>query len=87
VQHNDLINGCFELVGAALLTLNVRRLLIDKVVAGVSWLPVCFFTAWGMWNLYYYPSLDQWFSFAGGVLIVVVNTVWLVLVFKYRAGG
>src|SRR6185436_15953847 len=24
----------------------------------------------GFWNLFYYPHLDQWLSFAGGVLIV-----------------
>jgi len=84
MHYNDLINGGFELFGGVLLILNVRRILIDKAVAGVSWMPVFFFTSWGVWNLYYYPSLNQWFSFAGGCLIVVVNALWLALVFKYR---
>jgi len=83
---NDLINGSFELFGGILLLLNVRRIIIDKSVAGISWLPVCFFTLWGIWNLYYYPSLNQWFSFIGGLSIVIVNIVWLSLVFKYKNG-
>ncbi len=81
---NDLINGLFELSGALLLSLNVRRLLKDKQLKGVSWLPTLFFTSWGIWNLHYYPSLDQWFSFLGGCAIVSVNTIWLFLLFYYR---
>jgi len=79
----DLVNGLFELGGAAFICLNVRQILIDKAVRGVHWLPTLFFTAWGFWNLYYYPSLDQWWSFAGGLAIVTVNAVWLALVAKY----
>lgn len=80
----DLINGTFEFVGGVLLIGNVIRLQRDKVVRGVSWIPVGFFTSWGAWNLYYYPWLGQWFSFAGGLLIVIVNSIWLTLVVKYR---
>jgi hypothetical protein len=75
----DLINGCFELTGAAMLCLNVRRLWRDRRVAGVHWGPTLFFAAWGFWNLFYYPSLEQWASFAGGIALVSVNTVWLTL--------
>ena len=80
---NDLTNGLFELVGGILLLLNVYRLHRDKRVIGVSWLPVAFFSAWGVWNLYFYPSLGCWWSFAGGVLVVAANTAWLGLLLWY----
>ncbi len=80
---NDVINGSFELVGGCLLVLNCIRLYKDKKVTGISCAPVIFFSAWGLWNLYYYPSLGQWFSFLGGLLIVTVNTIWLGMVGYY----
>jgi len=63
---NDLINGSWELVGGGLLMRNCWLLYKEKQVKGVSAATTAFFTSWGMWNLVYYPSLDQWFSFAGG---------------------
>ena len=80
----DIINGLFELLGAFILLLNVRRLYQDKVLRGVHWGPAAFFTAWGLWNLFYYPHLDQWFSFAGGVCIVTVNAIWIGQVVYYK---
>jgi len=79
----DVINGLFELAGAVFLLLNVARLRRDRAVRGVHWLPTGHFTAWGVWNLFYYPHLDQWFSFAGGLAIVCVNALWLGLVVWY----
>lgn len=73
----DLINGAFEATGAAMLALNVGRLWRDRTVAGVHLAPTAFFTGWGLWNLFYYPSLGQWASFAGGCAIAVMNAVWL----------
>lgn len=83
----DAINGCFEFMGAILLLLNVRRLLRDKRIAGVSLLPTAFFTAWGLWNMLYYPHLGQWWSFCGGVAVVVVNATWVALAVYYNARG
>lgn len=82
-MNNDLVNGLFELGGAFLILLNVRALMRDKEIKGTHWGPVIFFTAWGFWNLWYYPSLNQWFSFAGGVAITVVNVWWLFLLWRY----
>lgn len=45
-----------------------------------------FITAWGLWNLYYYPSLDQPWSFYGGVALVCVNTTYLCCVLIFREG-
>jgi len=79
----DLINGLFECTGALVLMMNVRQLLKDKILHGVHILPTIFYTGWGLWNLYYYPSLDQWFSFIGGIAIVTVNAVWVTLAIYY----
>ena len=79
----DLINGFFEFVGSAMLWRNAWQLHKDKMVKGVHWNATAFFAAWGYWNLYYYPHLDQWWSFAGGVSIVIANTVWLAQMVYY----
>lgn len=76
----NLVNGAFELAGACALAMNVRQLLRDQELKGVHWGPTVFFTAWGLWNLLYYPHLGQWASFCGGLAIVAVNLVWLWLI-------
>lgn len=83
VNLPDFINGCFELFGGALSILNVQMILRDKKVRGMALSPLAFFTAWGYWNVFYYPHLDQWFSFTGGLVIAAVNTVWLTLAVYY----
>jgi len=82
----DFINGGFEFLGSIVLWRNVVQLYRDKMTRGVHWSATGFFMAWGYWNLYYYPSLDQWWSFAGGVSIVIANTVWLGQMFYYGRG-
>lgn len=83
MQTNDVINGVFELMGGAFNVINIRRLVRDKKLSGVSWVPTIYFTAWGAWNLYYYPMLNQVFSFIGGLSIFISNMVWISLVFYY----
>ena len=63
--------------------LNVKALYRDKKVRGVKILPSVFFTSWGIWNLYYYPHLGQWLSFAGGLAIVWANLTWVGLALYY----
>ena len=79
----DIINGTFELVGGLLYLLNIKILIKDKKIQGISLLPTLFFTSWGLWNLFYYPHLDQWFSFFGCIVLVTVNAVWLALAYYY----
>jgi len=73
----DLINGLFEMAGGAFVALNVLRLYRDKKVRGVSMIATSFFVVWGYWNLYFYPSLDQWWSAIGAASVAIVNSVWL----------
>ena len=83
ISPADLVNGVFEGGGSLLIWLNIRRLLKDKKVEGVSLIPTAFWTIWGYWNLYYYPSLHQWLSFAGGLGVVWGNTVWIAFAIYY----
>jgi len=65
---------------------SILKLVHDKQVKGVSWVHASFFSVWGIWNLYYYPSLGQWNSFLGGIGIVTVNTIWVGLMIYYSRG-
>jgi hypothetical protein len=79
----DAINGAFEGVGAILTFLNARRVYQDKGYAGINPPALAFFVSWGAWNLFYYPSLEQWMSFAGGLALVVANITWVVAMLYY----
>lgn len=83
----DLINGSFELVGAAFTWRNFVQLRRDRVLKGVYWPTTAFFTAWGLWNLVYYPALSQWASLAGGVLLVSGNVAWVAMAVRVRFMG
>lgn len=75
----DVANASFELIGAILAWVNFRKLQQDGEVKGVYWPVTGFFALWGFWNLYYYPSLGQWFSFWAGIVLVSANTAWVIL--------
>lgn len=75
----DLINGTFEAGGALVNLLNVQAILRDKVVKGINPYVYVWFSSWGIFNLYYYPHLNQWLSFYGGAAIVTVNLSWLAI--------
>jgi len=82
----DVINAAFEVLAGAMVLLHCRRVWLDKCVNGVSLVATCFFAVWGFWNLYYYPSLGQWYSFVGGISVVSANCLWISLMFRYRTG-
>ncbi len=73
----DVVNALFEFSGTGFIGVSVRRASKEKAVAGVSWISPAFFFVWGLWNLFYYPSLGQWWSFAGGVCLSTANAVWI----------
>ena len=80
---NDLINGIFEFIGSAVIWANIFKLYKDKEVKGVFWPVWFFYSVWGIWNLYYYPSLDQWISFSAGIIMVLGNSLWVSMAFYY----
>jgi len=80
---NDMINGVFESCGGFFILLSIIKLERDREVRGISWLHVAFFAMWGYWNLWYYPTLGQWFSAFGGVLLAATNTYYLVRLVQF----
>ena len=78
----DIGNGVFECLGGWFTWRNSLALDKARELKGVYWPTTAFFTAWGFWNMYYYPSLDQPFSFAGGVLLASGNLMWVILAVK-----
>jgi hypothetical protein len=79
----DAINGLYELIGGLCLLQNCFRLYKDKQVKGVTLHAAAFFATWSWWNLWYYPSLNQWLSFSGAILIAVTNAIWVVMAIYY----
>lgn len=79
----DKVNSCLLGLSAILLVLNVRRLYRDKSVSGVSIWPVVLYDVWGFWDLYYFPSLHQWFSMGASFIACCTNAVWLFLAVYY----
>lgn len=83
MNYSDLINGLFEFFGAAMIGLNIKAILRDKQIKGVHWGSTFFFTSWSIFNLWFYPANNLWWSFAGGAAIFTVNSIWLYLVWHY----
>lgn len=80
---NDIINGYFELTGEVFTWRNAWQLFQDREIKGVYWPMTGGFAAWGLWNLYYYPSLGQWWSVAGAVVLVIGNIAWIIMAWRY----
>jgi hypothetical protein len=83
MQFGDIVNACFELGGGLVNWTNVTALYRDKQVRGINWMSVLVFSLWGYFQLYYYPSLGQWFSLTCSLAITSANTTWLFLVIYY----
>ena len=84
MHWNDIGNGLFELVGAFFTWSNYFKLRKDRELKGIYWPLIAFMTLWGFWNLFYYPSLGQWFSFAGGAVLMLGNALWVNLALKVK---
>ena len=82
---HDTINAIFEAGGACFLCLNIRRLLKDKSVKGVSLITTTWWTAWGFWNVYFYAAVSCALSFWAGLAVVCANFVWLGLAVHFAS--
>lgn len=83
---NDVVNAAFECLGGFAVLLSIVKTLKDKQVRGVHWGTVVFFTTWGYWNLYYYPSLGQTISGYGALGVALMNTMWIGVFWWHRHG-
>lgn len=86
MNHLDLGNAFFEGVGMVLTRLNVLQLYRDREIKGVDWRVTAFWSLWGVWNLFYYPALGQWWSAAAGLVLVLGNLAWCVLALRVVRG-
>lgn len=84
VNNVDLINSLFESGGAIVTWLNAYKLYKDKEIKGVFWPIWIFFSLWGVWNLYYYPSVGHMLSFYAGIFLVTGNIIWVIQAMVYR---
>jgi len=80
----DQINAAFELLASIFILNHCRVLYRDKCAKGVSILSSVFFSAWGFWNIYFYPALDQHFSMYAGLCVVVSNSFYIAMMTYYN---
>lgn len=80
----DIFNSLLELLGGIFQFRNCWVLYKAKQVMGVDWKVIAFFAVWGIWNLFYYPHLGQWYSFIGGILVAIANIIWVVMAIIYE---
>jgi uncharacterized membrane protein YfcA len=79
----DLINAFFEFGGSVVIIMSILQVYRDKMVRGVSWIMLAFFTTWGGWNLYFYPHVGAMWSFYAGILLFITNFVYVSLIVYY----
>lgn len=80
----DIINAMFHFCGGWFILLHILTLRKDKSVRGVNTLAAAFFCTWGAWNIYFYPHLEQLWSFAAGIFIFLMNAVWVGQMIYYK---
>jgi hypothetical protein len=83
----DQINAIFEFSASFFVVLSIRQILIDKAVAGVSWLGCLFFPVWSFWGIFYYTSLAQMWSFMATCLMAYAETTYFILLVYYGGIG
>jgi len=83
MQIPDLINAIFQCSGTFFVILNIMKISKDKKVKGISWLSASFFTFWGIWNLYYFPLLNQTFSGFASLGMAISNMIYTIQLIYY----
>ncbi len=83
----DISNSLFELVGTIFTWMNVWYILKDREIKGIYWPSSFYMATYGLWSLYYYINLSQWYSLTIGVAHVVGTLVWLVLALLFHNKG
>ena len=83
VMPFDIVNAMFQLGSAAMIWLNVVKIHKDKRVHGVVWYTFVFYATLGVWNIFFYHHLQQWWSIVAGSVVIFGNIAWCVLAVKY----
>lgn len=69
---------------AAVCWANVRALLRDRTVAGISLFPTWVFLTTNLYEVWFFFDLQQNWALVGSVAMAVVNMVWLGIAYFYR---
>jgi hypothetical protein len=80
----DQINAFLIFVGSLMVFKSCFIVYRDKSVRGVSIIANMYFTAWGMWNVFYFPHLHQYWSFGAEMCICTANILWISLMLYYK---
>jgi len=80
----DIINAVFVWAALIMSVLDLRRILVDRVLGGIHFGSAVLFTVWPLWDLCYYHSLGQWVSFCVCFLLACVRLCWFSAVYRNR---
>lgn len=76
-MNPDYTQAAFEFGSACFQVRNVLAIRTHQTIKGVHWSPTAFFTAWGVYNLWFYTALHLPLAWWAGLAITAVNAVWL----------
>lgn len=79
----DRGNALLEALGGFFILSSVMKLYRDKLVRGVSFVHIGFFTAWGWWNLFYYWAMASSFSWYASIGVTAVNSLYFAMLIYY----
>ena len=82
-EYYDVVNACLNIGGAIAISTSIYRVLRDKMVRGVHWGMLIFFISWSCWNLLLYTHVGLWYSFLAGILMVLTEAAYLILLIFY----
>lgn len=81
----DLMTAAFTFGAALFLLLNIRQLLVDKVVKGVNIYTIAYFTTWGYWGIYLFYALPNMaLTVLASIFLAIAYSVWLGLAIYYK---
>jgi hypothetical protein len=80
----DIANSMLELVSVFVMCLNVRRLIIDKQLKGISIWSSFYGYAWALWYNYFCFASGQLYSATAGCVFSAVQTVWVIILLYYK---
>lgn len=64
--------------------INIKSVMRDKVIKGISIYFVYFIVIVSTWNMYYYYSLEQYISMILAIILCIINIIWSSLILYYK---
>lgn len=84
LQSIDFLNAVFEGAAVIVAIINIRKILKDKCIHGITVISQVFYLIWAFWNVFFYFSYDTMFSFVAAALIALTYVVWMGLIIRYK---